>query len=232
MIERKIIDDRITEYAVDRYMRSELSDVPIQNITYEKTPLGERITVYTSAPGLVIGREGANIKKVTELLKQEFNFENPQIKIGEVKNPNLSAAIVAKTIANNLMRFGSQKFKLTGFKAMTAVMDAGAMGVEIRITGKIPAARAKSWRFSKGYLKKTGYVSDFVIDKATDHVTLKTGVVGVRVQIMQPETPLPDKIEYNQSQKTVAQAVGLEESEIEEAVSEAINSENEEVSEK
>lgn len=197
MIERKIVEDKFTEYTISTYIREDLSDVPVKNITVEKTPLGERITIYTSAPGLVIGREGSNIKKLTASLKKKFKFENPQVKIGEIRNENLSASIVAKTIANNLSRFGSQKFKLTGFKAITAVMNAGAMGVEIRLTGKLPSSRAKSWRFQKGYLKKTGYISDFVIDKAIEYVTLKTGVVGIKVEIMLPDTPLPDKIIYH-----------------------------------
>jgi len=196
MIEREIIKDKFLEYKVTNYIRDTLGDVPIREISVEKHHAGERITVYTSAPGLVIGREGANIKKLTKQLIQEFGFENPQIKIGEVEEMNLSAAIVARRIANDLARFGSQKFKLTGFRSLSGVMDAGAMGVEIKISGKLPSSRAKRWRFHKGYLKKTGYVSDFLVDKAIDKVTLKTGVVGIQVSIMLPNTPLPDKIEY------------------------------------
>lgn len=196
MIERKVLGDKLTEFSIDQFIRRTISDVPIREVKFEKNPLGERITIYTSAPGLVIGREGANIKKLTVQLKDRFNFENPQIKIGEVENNYLSAAIVAKIIANDLSNFGSQKFKLTGFKALTGIMNAGAMGAEIKISGKLPSARSKSWRFTKGYLKKTGYVSDFIVDKAKEHVTLKTGVVGIQVQIMLPDTPLPDKINY------------------------------------
>lgn len=196
MIERKVVGDRLTEFSIEQFVRRTISDVPIKEITFEKNPLGERITIYTSTPGLVIGREGANIKKLTQELKNNFDFENPQIKIGEVHTTHLSAAIVAKIIANDLANFGSQKFKLTGFKALMGIMNAGAMGCEIRISGKLPSARAKTWRFSKGYLKKTGAVSDFLIDKAKESVTLKTGVVGIYVQIMLPDTPLPDKITY------------------------------------
>lgn len=196
MIEKKVVGDKFIEYSVSRFIDQTLGDVPIQNVTFEQTPAGERITVYTSAPGLVIGKEGSNIRKLTQDLINRFSFKNPQVKIGEVKNENLSAQIVAKSIANNLARFGSQKFKLTGFKALQNVMYAGAMGVEIRLTGKLPSSRAKSWRFNKGYLKKTGYVSDFIVDKAIEHVTLKSGVVGIKVQIMLPDTPLPDKITY------------------------------------
>lgn len=197
MIERKILKAKSLEFTILEFIKRTLGDVPIKEVNFEKTPLGERVTIFTSAPGLVIGREGSNIKKLTLLLKDKFNFENPQIKIGEIDNMFLSASVVAKNMANDLARYGSQKFKLTGFKALTNIMNSGAMGVEIKISGKLPSARAKSWRFSKGYLKKTGYVSDFLIDHAIESVTLKTGVVGIKVSIMLPNTPLPDKIIYH-----------------------------------
>ncbi len=194
MIERKIIQEKFTQFKVATFIKQELPDLAIKQIEFEKTPLGERVTIYTSTPGLVIGREGSNIKKLTESLRKKFKFENPQIKIGEVKERDLSASIVARNMANDLTNFGSQKFKLTGFKAIMNIMNAGAMGVEIRISGKIPSSRAKSWRFSKGYIKKTGYVSDYFVDHAIDSATLKTGKIGIKVSIMLPGTVLPDKI--------------------------------------
>ena len=196
MMKNKIIKQKSFNFMISEFLRKELNDVAIKSIDFDKTSSGERITINTSTPGLVIGRQGATIKKLTNSIKNKFNLENPQIKIGEVKEPYLSASIVAKMIANNLARFGLKKFKLTSFKSIMGVMGAGAMGVEIRITGKIPSSRSKSWLFNKGYLKKTGYVSDFLVDKAVESVTLKTGVVGIKVQIMLPNTPLPDKIKY------------------------------------
>lgn len=210
MIERKVLEGRFVEFSVEKFVRETLRDVPIKEVKFEKNPLGERVTIYTSTPGLVIGREGSNIKALTRNLKDRFKFENPQIKIGEITSTHLSAAIVAKLIANDLSNFGSQKFKLTGFKALTGIMNAGAMGCEITIAGKLPSSRAKTWRFSKGYLKKTGYVSDFVIDKAKEHVTLKTGVVGISVQIMLPDTPLPDKINYINPEELVSKQEEME----------------------
>ena len=196
MIERKIMRDNFFNYTISEFLRKELDDVAIKDIVFDKTPNNERITIFTSTPGLVIGKQGATIKKLTELVEKRYGFKNTQIKIAEVNDPYLSAKIVAKLIANNLAKFGSKRFKLIAFKSMVSVMDAGAMGVEIRISGKVPSSRAKSWLFSKGYLKKTGYVSDFLVDKAIESVTLKTGVLGIKVQIMLPNTKLPDKIEY------------------------------------
>lgn len=216
MIEKKLMQDKLTQYKIAEFIQQQSPEVAIKSIKVEKNPVGERITINTSTPGLVIGRQGSNIKKLTEELKVKFNFENPQIKIGEVKEAYLSAPIVAKMIANDLTKFGSQKFKLSGFKSLTRIMDSGAMGCEIKISGKLPSSRAKSWRFHKGYLKKTGYVSDFLVDKGQESVTLKTGVVGIKVQIMLPGTPLPDKIVYV-SEETVAPTVEEEKAEVVEA---------------
>jgi ribosomal protein S3 len=78
---------------------------------------------------------------------------------------------------------------------MENVMSAGALGVEIIVSGKIPSSRAKSWRFYSGYLKKCGNISIVGVDKAHVQAKLKTGVVGIKVSIMPPGTDLPDKIE-------------------------------------
>lgn len=217
--------DKFFNYSISEYLRKELNDVAVKEITMEKTPSGERITIHTPTPGLVIGRQGSTIKKLTSNVKKKYGFDNPQIKIAEVKNPYLSAKVVAKMIANDLARFGSKKFKLTAFKSLMNIMNSGAMGVELKITGKIPSSRSKSWLFNKGYLKKTGYVSDFLVDKAIESVTLKTGVVGIKVQIMLPNTPLPDKIEYVEVPKTSSD---VEEAAVEEK-KESVESESEAV---
>lgn len=232
MIERKIVGDRFLEFKIDTYIRNYLKDVPIASVSYEKVPQGEKVTVHTTAPGLVIGREGSNIKQLTIDLKENFGLENPQIKIGEVNERYLSAPIVAKIISNNLASFGPQKFKLTAFKAIQNIMVSGAMGCEIRITGKIPSARAKSWRFFRGYLKKSGFVSDYVIDSAIDNITLKSGVVGIKVKIMGANTPLPDKVQFveqvmPQEIKDMAQDTTIEEVNDESAVSDEIAVEEE-----
>ncbi len=212
MIEKKIVREKFLEFKIKTYLLNRMSDVPIKEVTLEKTPLGERITIETPTPGLVIGRGGSNIAKLTEEVKERFNLESPQIKISDVKNPNLSAAVVAKRIANNLRNYGSTRFKLTGYKNVDLVMKAGAAGVEIVLSGKLPSARAKSWRFVGGVVKKTGYHSDFYVDKATESVCLKSGVVGIKVRIMHKDVPLPDKIIFKVPEESIPEAKEVNES--------------------
>ena len=195
MIERKFIAQKIKEHQIQEYINSNLKNTGHSHTKMVKTPLGEKIVLYASRPGLIVGRKGQNIKELTKTLKKKFELENPQIEISEVTDLNLDANIVAERITNSLERFGSQKFKAIGHRVMEDVMNDGALGVEIIVSGKIPGSRAKSWRFYSGYLKKCGDISIVSVDKAHAQARLKTGVVGVKVSIMPPGTILSDKIE-------------------------------------
>jgi small subunit ribosomal protein S3 len=195
MIERKFVAQKIREFQIHEYISSTLKNVGLSHTKMVKTPLGEKIILYASRPGLIVGRKGQNIKELTRLLKKQFGLENPQVEISEVENVNLDASIVAERITDSLERFGSQKFKAIGHKTMEDVMNAGALGIEIIVSGKIPSSRAKSWRFYSGYLKKSGDIAIIGVDKSIAQAKLKTGVIGVKVSIMPPGTKLPDKVE-------------------------------------
>ncbi|MBN1792347.1 30S ribosomal protein S3 [Candidatus Woesearchaeota archaeon] len=194
MIERKFISQHIKEFEIKEYIRDNLSRVGLSDVKLQRTPLGEKIIISTSRPGLVVGRSGSNISKLTKDLKEKFNLENPQIEIEEVVSIGLDANIIAEMIVNSLEKFGLARFKGIGHKALSDVMGAGALGVEILISGKIPSQRAKTWRFYQGYLKKCGDIAVSQVKTAYASANLKTGIVGVRVKIMTPDIKLPDNI--------------------------------------
>ena len=210
MIERKFVAQKIKEFQIEEYITQTLKNVGHSHTKMVKTPLGEKIVIYTSRPGLIVGRKGQNIKQLTKTLKKRFGLENPQIEISEVNNPNLDAKIVAEKITDALEKFGSQKFKAIGHKVMTDVMKAGALGIEIVISGKVPSARAKSWRFYQGYLKKCGDIANSV-GKTDAQAHLKTGVIGVKISIMPPDIKLPDDIELIDRKETVIEEIKKEE---------------------
>lgn len=195
MIERKFIAQNIKEFQIQEYISSTLKNVGHSHTRLMRTPLGEKIIIYTSRPGLIVGRKGENIKKLTKNLKKKFDLENPQIEISEVENIMLDPQIVAERIASSLERFGSQRFKGIGHKTMEEVIQSGGLGVEILISGKIPGARAKSWRFYKGYLKKCGNLAMTEVRKAIASAQLKTGTIGVQVSIMPKDVHFPDRVE-------------------------------------
>jgi len=194
MIERQIVASNVKELEIQEYITSVLKNLGQSHIKLQKTPLGEKIIIHASRPGLIVGRKGANIKKLTEDLKAKFKLENPQIEINEVEVPDLDAQIVAERIAGSLEKFGTQRFKGIGHRVMADVVAAGALGIEILITGKIPSSRSKRWRFYQGYLKKCGDVAITGVRKAYAVANLKTGTVGIQVRIMPPDIKLPDNV--------------------------------------
>tara|TARA_Y100000310_G_C20693657_1_gene824023 strand:+ start:4210 stop:5019 length:810 start_codon:yes stop_codon:yes gene_type:complete len=194
MIERKFVAQRTKEFLVQEYIGENLKRVGHSHTKMIKTPLGVKVIIYASRPGLIVGKKGQNIKKLTNDIKKKFNLENPQIEINEIENIGLDAQIIAETIANSLERYGAARFKGIGHKTMTNVLESGALGVEILLSGKIPSSRAKRWRFYQGYLKKSGDISQEGIKKAVTIAQLKSGTIGIQVKIMPPDIQLPDEV--------------------------------------
>jgi small subunit ribosomal protein S3 len=198
MIEREFVSRNKIEFQIQEFISKNLKGVGLSYIKLQRTPLGEKIIIYASRPGLIIGGGGTNIKKLTKQLKKKFNLENPQIEISEVENVNLIAAVVAERIANALEKYGTMRFKGIGHKAMADVLGAGARGIEILISGKIPSARARTWRFYQGYIKKSGNAALTQVDTAYKVANLKSGIVGIKVSIMPPNVRLPDDIKFKE----------------------------------
>ena len=207
MIERKFVASNMKEFLIEEFVSKSLKNAEHSHTKLQRTPLGEKIIIYSSRPGLIVGRKGQNIKQLTKVLKKKFKLENPQIEIAEVEGVSLDANIMAEKIVNYLEKFGTSKFKGIGHRVMSDIMAADAMGVEILICGKIPSSRAKSWRFYQGYLKKCGDIALTGVNVAKKVAKLKTGVIGVKVSIMPPDTKLPDHIELKKEKEEIIEEV-------------------------
>ena len=194
MEEKKFVGFKKEELGVKEYIKFELGKGKISNVSIEYTPVGEKIIIATSRPGIVIGRRGEKIDELTRVLKKRFKLDNPHIEILEVTQPNLDAQLVADDIAVMLEREGAMKFKAIAYKMMQAIMSNGALGTEIVLSGKLPSERAKSWRFAQGFLKKTGEPAK-VVQKAMAQAVTISGVVGIKVSIMPPNAHIHDKVD-------------------------------------
>lgn len=217
MIERSFVSQHLKEYMIEEFISENLKKVGHSHTKMIRTPLGEKIIIFTSRPGLIVGRKGQNIKKLTKTLKKKFQLDDPQIEISEVENIFLDPQIVAEKIANSLERFGTARFKGIGHKVIADVMKSGAGGIEIIISGKIPSARAKRWRFYSGYLKKCGNTAKEDVLKAYTIASLKTGIVGIQVRIIPSNIKLPDKFTVTDTVIEEAKKEELEEDKKEES---------------
>jgi len=148
-------------------------------------------------PGLVIGRGGETIKELASALEQNFKVSNPQISVSEIEVPEFNAYVIASRVASALQR--GVHFRRAGFWALNQVMEAGALGAEIVISGKLTTERARFEKFRAGYFPRCGEPALVATKKAEAHVQLKPGIIGVRVKIMPPDAIFPDKIKIKQA---------------------------------
>lgn len=201
MEERKFVKLKKEEYEIKEFVKKYLGKGKVSKVEIEYTPIGEKVIMKTNKPGLIIGRGGEKIESLTNVLKKRFKFENPHVEIQEIKNLYLDAQAVADEIAINIERFGSLKFKIIAYKLLKQIVDSGALGVELKLSGKLPGARAKTWRYKKGYLKKVGDSSK-IIDSAHAVAQTRSGTVGIQASILPPDAKIHDNIEIKLIKET------------------------------
>lgn len=185
--------ESIKKAEIDEFLQKKLERAGYGGVTISKTPLGTHIVIYAMRPGLVIGRGGETIKDLASILEEKFKIPNPQISVSEIEVPELNAHVVASRVASVLER--GVHFRRAGFWALNQVMEAGALGAEIIISGKLRTERARSEKFRIGYLPKCGEPALKYLRKAEVHVQLKPGIFGIKVRIMPSDAVFPDKIQ-------------------------------------
>ncbi len=192
-IKKHFINKGIQQCLVDEFLRSELDNSGYSGCSLQKTPMGTRITIRTSRPGLVIGKKGKKIKELTEAVKQKFNINVPTIDVDTIENPDLNAQIQAERIAYAINK--GQNYRRATYSIIRRIIKSGARGVEVHISGKVTSQRARNQVFRSGVINKCGTPAYEGVDKGVAHLTLKSGVLGIRVSIMDKNYLLPDYVE-------------------------------------
>ena len=189
-VEKKFVAEGITKALVNEYLADELERAGYGGMQMNRTPMGTQITVYAEKPGMVIGKGGKLIRKITRDLDRRFHLDNPQIDVQDVGRGDLNGRVVANRLASSLER--GWYFRKAGQSMMRRVMDAGALGCEIVISGKLTGPRSRTEKFIAGYIKHSGKPAIDLVDKGYSVVVKKLGVIGCQVRIIPPDVRLPD----------------------------------------
>lgn len=182
MLKRYFIRQGIKEVQIQRFIKENFPAGDYSDIVLQRTPLGLKILIYTNKPGKIIGRAGRNINIITDALKERFKMENPQIDIKAIENPDLDAKIVAKQIASALEK--GYNYKKIGNLTLRRIMNAGALGAQLVIAGKLGGSKGRTAKFTEGYLKHCGEPVRQVMDFGYDEANTRPGKIGIKVKIM------------------------------------------------
>jgi small subunit ribosomal protein S3 len=190
-IHKYFVKENLRKAEIDEYLSQELKRAGYSRVETTKTPLGTRIVIYAAKPGLVIGRRGQSIRDLTKVLEEQFGVENPQISVATLDSPELDAKVVASQIAMALQR--GIHFRRAAYWALQRTTEAGALGVEIAIRGKLTTDRARYEKYRSGYLPMVGETILKQLRCAVVDTQLKQGLFGISVKLMPPNASFPDK---------------------------------------
>jgi len=198
--EKEFINEYIKKNEIEEFLLEQFSGAGYSHSVIHNTPLSMRITVYARKPGMVIGRSGKKIDNMTDILRENFGIENPQLDVREVENPDLDANIVARRMVFSIER--GLNYRRVANITLQKIMESGAAGAMIRVAGKLGGSMGRVDKFSAGYLKFAGEYTETLVRKAYATAFMKLGTISVQVSIL-PELPKDVIIAKNANEKKV-----------------------------
>jgi len=189
---KNVIKNNFRNMELNEFLAAALKDAGYGGVEVQKTPVGARITVYVTRPGLVIGRKGIGIKDLMTKIEQKFGLQNPQISVLEVTNPELNPHIMCNRIAQLIER--GTAFRRAAMWSLNTIMNAGALGVEVVISGKLRTERAHFEKHTVGVVPKSGDIAGQIVTTGVSHVLTKMGLMGIQLRIAS-RAALPQEFE-------------------------------------
>ena len=189
---RTIVNRDVERHLVKEFLMQNTKRSGFGALDIRRTPQGTEVTVHAERPGMVIGRKGKIINELQKRLNEEFDLENPKLKVEEIEKATLNAQVMAEKIASALER--GWYHRRAGNSAAQNIMDSGARGVIVTLAGKLTGSRNRTEKYIRGHVKYCGETALQHMDRGYSVAVKKLGTIGVTVAIMRAGTKLPHEI--------------------------------------
>ena len=189
---RTLIGRNVERQLVREFLLRETERAGFGGLTFNRTPDGTKISLRAEQVGRVIGRRGKVIHELGNRLKNDFFLDRPHLDVEEVTEPRLNAQIMASRMSSSLER--GWFFRRAGHGTAQQIMDAGARGCLVILSGKITGARHRVEKVQQGHIKFCGETALEFMDTGFSTAVKKLGTIGCTVKIMRPDAKLPHEI--------------------------------------
>ena len=187
---KNVIKDNYNMMLLKDYLRESIKEAGFSHVEISKTPTGTRVVLHVTRPGIVIGRKGTGIRELTEKLEKSFGLKSPQIAVNEIAQPELTASVMCNRLAQLIER--GTAFRRATMWTLQQIMNAGAMGVQITVSGKLRGDRSSFEKHSLGVLPRAGHSASIIVDEDTAPIPTPMGYIGVRIRIARKERYVPE----------------------------------------
>jgi small subunit ribosomal protein S3 len=201
---KNVIKDNYNMMLLKDYLRTAIKEAGFSHAEISKTPTGTRVALHVTRPGIVIGRKGSGIRELTERLASDFGLKNPQISVVEIDKPELSPSVMCNRMASHIER--GTAFRRATMWTLKQIMENGAMGVQITISGKLRGDRSAFEKHTAGILPRAGHHAEVIVDEDIAHVKTPMGLIGIRIRIARKEKFIPEfelKVEKQKKPKQI-----------------------------
>jgi small subunit ribosomal protein S3e len=186
---RKFVRDGVFQAELNEFLMHELAEDGYSGVEVRQTPLRTEIVIRATRTQSVLGEKGRRIRELTSAVQKRFNMADGAVELyaERVAVRGLCADAQAESLKFKLL--GGLAVRRACYGVLRFVMESGAKGCEVIVSGKLRGQRAKSMKFKEGYMVKSGEAVKQYVDRSVRHVLLRQGVLGVQVSIMLPHDP-------------------------------------------
>lgn len=167
------------------------------------SPTRTEIIILATRTQSVLGEKGRRIRELTSVVQKRFSFQDGSVEMYAEKVSDRGLCAIAQCESLRYKLIGGLAVRRACYGVLRFIMESGAKGCEVVVSGKLRGQRAKSMKFVDGWMIHSGEPTNDYVDTAVRHVLLRQGVLGIKVKIMLPwdltgkkgpKRPLPDHV--------------------------------------
>merc|ERR1711936_860664 len=204
---RKFVADGVFKAELNEFLTRELAEDGYSGVEVRVTPTRTEIIILATRTQNVLGEKGRRIRELTSVVQKRFGFPEGTVELYAEKVATRGLCAIAQCESLRYKLIGGLAVRRACYGVLRFIMESGAKGCEVVISGKLRGQRAEAMKFTDGLMIHTGHPVTEYVDTAVRHVMLRQGVIGLKVKIMLPhdptgkvgpKTPYPDIVEIRE----------------------------------
>jgi len=217
---RKFVSDGVFKAELNEFLTRELAEDGYSGVEVRVTPSRTEIIILATRTQNVLGEKGRRIRELTSVVQKRFKFPEGSLELYAEKVATRGLCAIAQAESLRYKLIGGLAVRRACYGVLRFIMESGAQGCEVVVSGKLRGQRAKSMKFTDGLMIHSGDPTNDYVDTAVRHVLLRQGVLGIKVKIMLPwdptgkigpKRPLPDHVSIAEPKEDEQHAVPMSE---------------------